>query len=124
MSGKMAITFMYSLDEENYLKDYLKILKSILKSESKICYITFNRTAESLKEYCQKNGMDSSKLIVIDMISPRFMECADKNNIYYPDINDLVKDVKSVIDIIARNNRTSLLIDTMSSMQVYYDNKT
>jgi len=114
---------MYSLDENNYLFDIRKLLKTILMTLNKVCYISLNKTAESVIEFCKENGIDTQKLIIIDMISPRLGNTKARKNVSYIKIDDSKKVVGSVIDVLKKEKCDALIIDSLSTLHIYFEEK-
>jgi len=119
----MPLSFMYSLEEETYLYDIKILLSTLIKSLNKILYISFNKTGESINSFCRENGIDSSKLVIIDMISPRIRECTDAGNIHYVNVDDVASAAKEIIKLMESNHCNSFVLDSLSTMSIYYDDR-
>jgi len=112
---------MYSMDSDDQsLDDMHKLLKILLKDFNRICYITLNKSGESVKEFCKENDIDFKKIVVVDMISSRFRKCQSEDSIFYSDLIDLEQNFKEVINLIEKEKCDALILDSLSTMQIYY----
>ena len=114
---------MYSLEEETYLYDITILLKTLLSHIDKVCYISFNKTGESIRVFCDQNNIDFSRILVIDMISPRLRDCKNTDNIFYTNLENLTDAAKEIIKIMENNSCRSYILDSLSTMNIYYDEK-
>jgi hypothetical protein len=119
----MPLSFMYSLEEETYVYDIKVLLSTLLKSLNKILYISFNKTGDGINSFCTESGIDTSKLVIIDMISPRIKECKNTGNVYYVEIEDIAASAKQIIRIMEDEACNSFLLDSLSTMSIYYDDR-
>jgi hypothetical protein len=119
----MALSFIYSLELENYLEDIQKLIKTMLTTLNRACYISLDKSGDSVYEFCKENQINLKKVFIIDMISSRFKKCKSKKDIVYLDVNDLDKNLKLIIKAIEKNKCDALILDSLSSFQIYYPEK-
>mgnify|MGYP005651345521 CR=1 FL=1 len=103
-------------EKENYFKDILKIIK---KSNQKICYVTFNKTCEAIKESLKKEKIPLSKVFIIDCISgiiktPKPSECYT----FVSEAYDLPV-IKKLIKKAIKEDYTYIIFDALSNMVIY-----
>lgn len=116
----MNLTCLYSLSQESYLEDVKRLLYLMLANLNRICYISFNKSGESVIEFCKENGIDTNKMVIIDLVSARFKKISSKNNIVYLEVKELKKELKNIIIIIKKFQCDSIIFDSLSTLPVYY----
>lgn len=117
----MDLNFLYGLNSDSYLIDIRRLLEYLLKNLNKICYISLNKSAESIIDFCKENNIDIEKIHIIDMVSPRFKTCKNKKGVTYTDIKNLENTLKSVTKIIKKEKCDSIILDSLSTMRIYYN---
>jgi KaiC/GvpD/RAD55 family RecA-like ATPase len=117
------LSFMYGIDVDNYLFDIRKLLQMMMVNLNKICYISLNKSGESVYEFCKENNFDLKKMIVVDMVSSRFKKCSSERGIIYLEVQNLEKELKAITQIIQKNRCSAILFDSLSTLQIYYDEK-
>jgi|TARA_B100002003_G_scaffold241302_1_gene262830 hypothetical protein len=103
-------------EKENYFKDILKIIK---KSDQKICYVTFNKTCDAIKNSLKKEQIALSKVFIIDCISgiikkPKPSECCAFISEPY-DLPAIKKLIKKAI----KEDYTYIIFDALSNIVIY-----
>jgi hypothetical protein len=114
--NKMGMILKQVEEKENYFKDILKIIK---KSKQKVCYITFNKTCDSLKNSFKKEKIPLSKVFIIDCISgiikkPKPSECCAFISEPY-DLPGIKKLIKKAI----KEDYTYIIFDALSNIVIY-----
>ena len=119
----MKTNFIYSLNEESYLVDVNILIKTLLSSMEKVCYISLNKSAESIKESLKKNNIPDSNIVIVDMISSRFKKPSPKERVYYFDITNEKNTTKFIVEVIEKEKCEGVIIDSLSTMNIYYQEK-
>lgn len=119
----MGNCFLYSINENNYLFDVRRLIKILLTTLDKVCYISMNKSAESLITFFKENQINPSNIVIVDMISSRFKKPAPQDNTYFFNVSNAKKTTDYIIDIIKKEKCEGLIIDSLSTMSIYYDLK-
>ena len=101
-----------------YNDDIIKVMKEL--SGSSICYVTLNKTADSLKELFKKNKINIDKVTFIDAISKtikKVPEMSDK--IYYVSSPGALTEISLVITKFIKHNFNYLIFDSLTNLLVY-----
>lgn len=119
----METNFIYSLNEESYLRDVKTLIKTLLSTLDKVCYISLNKSSESMKEFLEENDIPSSKVVIVDMISARFKKPEEKKNVYYYNLKKENNTTKFIVEIIEKEDCEGVIVDSLSTMSIYYEIK-
>jgi KaiC/GvpD/RAD55 family RecA-like ATPase len=96
------------------------LIKTVLAELDKVCYISLNKSGESVYEFCKENNINTDKMFVIDMISSRFRKCKSVKSIEYLPVSSLEKQMKAVIKVLKKKKCDSVIFDSLSALKVYY----
>lgn len=113
--------FLLILANENeYAGQLCELLKSLGSSESnKICYICASRPYKDVLEDLRKNGVDSSAISFIDLLSSHYgFPEPRKNCIFVGAPNDL-NSIRDAIETLAERGCNIILLDTISTLLEY-----
>lgn len=102
--------------------DYNDLIVSNMKklSGKSICYVTLNKTSDSLKELFKKNKIDISDLVFVDGISKTIKNVPDQaDSVYYVSSPGSLTEISLVIDKFLRHNFNYLIFDSLTSLLVY-----
>lgn len=116
----MQSNFIYSISDNNYFFDVRRLIKTLLLSLKKVCYISLNKSAESLKVFFNENEINSSSVIIVDMISSRFRKTSPAGQSYFLNIDDEKNLIKEINQIIEKESCEGVIVDSLSTMRVYY----
>jgi len=119
----MKYNYLYSIRDKRYLFDVQQLIKTLLMNIDRVCYVSLNKSAERLREYFKESNIDPKNIVIIDMISTRFKKPEDRKGVYYFDVSDEEKTTKFITNILKKEKSEALIIDSLSTMSVYYDQK-
>ena len=119
----MKLSNLYTPRDRKYIEDVSKLIKKTLFDMGSVCYISLDKSGDSVLEFCKKNKIDLKKVIIIDMISNRFKKCKSTKNIIYLEIENMNKNFIEISKIIEKNRCSSIIFDSISNLQVYYSKK-
>lgn len=103
-------------------KDYFsRILDEILKSDKKVCYVSFNKTFFSIKDSFKDNKLSEDKFYVVDCISASMFSV--EKNTYCSFIED-PKDTSGIAKGITKaldKGYNFVIVDMLSNLRVHID---
>ncbi|MBU1975163.1 MAG: hypothetical protein KKG59_02030 [Nanoarchaeota archaeon] len=121
----MTTSFIYAIDVDNYLFDVRKVIRIALKNLDKIFYISLNRTAKNIKQFCIESDVDPKKIFILDMVSNRFRTPDPQEDVMYLDItSDPSNSLKQIVEALESHRCDTILFDSLSTLELYYDVKT
>ncbi len=104
-------------------QDYRELVNSTAKTvakEGSVCYITLNKTSESLKESFSKKDVDLSKIIFIDAITRTISEGPMQNTgVYFVKSPAALTDISILVDKMISHNFKFFILDSISTLMVY-----
>lgn len=110
------------LPEVDYTQKIIQRLSKIPKKEV-ICYVSLNKTYNSLIGKLNDAKINSSNMFFIDTISPTIFKKLSNKNCIYVDSLDLNNFATIILDTIRVNKITTVVFDSISSMLVYKTDK-
>ncbi len=114
-SNQTILLIMPSVD---YNKDIVSIMKKL--SGKSICYVTLNKTSESLKELFKKNKVKSDEIVFIDAISKTFKSMPDSGEgVYYISSPAALTEISIAIDRFLRHGFEYIIFDSLTNLLIY-----
>jgi len=106
------------VDGVHYNDLILKTVKSL--SKGSICYITLNKTYESLKEHFKKNRINLKNIVFIDAISPTLKKTPkEMPNCYFVSSPAALTELAIVIDKFLEHKFDYLIFDSLTNLMIY-----
>jgi KaiC/GvpD/RAD55 family RecA-like ATPase len=112
-------TVLLLIPGNEYPEDISKIVKDL--ADKKVCYITLNKTSESIKELFTKSKVNLKNIMFVDAISKSFKKDmkSDEKSIYVSSPGALTE-LSIVINKLLKTNEFDYLIfDSITTMTVY-----
>jgi len=114
-SNQTALLLMPSTDYNDVMIDTMKNLAG-----SSICYVTANKTSDSLKEIFEKNKISMDNIVLIDAISKTFKKTPSQaENVYYVSSPGALTELSLVVDKFLKHNFDYLIFDSLTNLIVY-----
>jgi len=111
------------IGEEQYLMELHKIVKSVIKAHSKICYVCLNRPYKEVIDELMSKGIDTAKFFFIDTLSSHYTtEGGNKNCIILQEPIRLLNIREAIRSAIEKEKCSVVLFDTFSTMLAYESN--
>lgn len=112
------------LPSETYAERTVQIAKE-LAAKGSVCYVTLNKTFESLKEIFQKKGIDTKNFVFVDAISGSFKETRVKvDQCYYVSSPDSLTEISIAISNALGDGCEFLIFDSISNLFIYNKSET
>lgn len=108
-------TVLFLLSSIHYNELVYKIIKQVDKK--KICYVTTNKSAESLKKLYKKQKISMSNTIFIDSVLGNKND--DSDNIYYCSSPEALTELSLVISKFLEHDFEYIVFDTVTSLLIY-----
>lgn len=112
----MTITVNYVSEKEDYFKKF--ILNKIIKNKGKICYITYNKSCDSLKEELAKKKININNIYFIDCVTKLLKEPQDNEQCKFIqpyEIKILEKHAENFI----KKGANLILFDSISNLLIH-----
>ena len=98
-----------------YIIEFVKQL-----SKKSVCYVTLNKTFESLVEVFRKNGVHTQNVVFIDAISKTMKQMPDQTeNCFYCTSPAALTELSITIDTFLRHNFDYIVFDSLTNLLVY-----
>jgi hypothetical protein len=111
-------TLLLIMNTTQYNDSMVDILKKI--SGGSVCYMTANKTYDSLKEVFEKNKVDLKNVVFIDAISKTFKKSPDQaENVYYISSPGALTEMSLVISKFLRHNFEYFVFDSLTNLGIY-----
>jgi KaiC/GvpD/RAD55 family RecA-like ATPase len=105
-------------DSEKYNALIVDVMKKI--SGRKVCYVTLNKTYDSLKELFTKKKVDLKNTVFIDAISKTFMkEPSQTSGCYYCSSPSAFTEIALSINKFLKHDFEYLIFDSVTNMLIY-----
>lgn len=102
--------------------NYSNMVPNILKKlgDSKICYVTLNKTHQSLQELFQKKGIKTKNIVFIDCISKTIKECPNYiEGCYFVQSPAALTELSLCISKVLVQNYKYLIFDSLTNLLIY-----
>jgi len=101
--------------------EYNEIIVNVLKKLSgNICYVTLNKTCDSLKELFKKKKIKTDNIVFIDAISKTIKNVPDQSEgVYYVSSPGAMTELSLVIEKFLRHKFDYLIFDSLTNLLVY-----
>ncbi len=101
---------------------YNEILVDIAKklSNKNVCYVTINKTYESLKETFEKNKINLKNIVFIDAISKSIKKAPEQGNqVYYVSSPGALTELSLVISKFLKHDFDYIIFDSLTNLSIY-----
>ena len=113
-------TCMLMVPSHEYHKNLIHVSKEL--SHNKICYVTLNKTYESLKELLNKTGIKTNNFVFIDGISRTFAgNKANTNDCFFVPSPGHLKELKEHIEKCLSKRYDILILDSLANTFQHVD---
>ncbi len=114
-------TILLLMSGIEYNKTMVKVVKEL--SGKSVCYVTSNKTFDSLKETFKKNKVEFKDMVFIDSISKSLKKVPDSaDQVYYVSNPGALTELSVVIGKFLRHDFDYLIFDSVTNLNIY--NKT
>jgi KaiC/GvpD/RAD55 family RecA-like ATPase len=92
-------------------------------SKKSVCYVTLNKTYDSLKELFEKKGVNMKNMVFIDAISKTIKKIDDnEDNCYYVSSPSALTEISLAISKFLKHDFDYLIFDSLTNLTVYEKN--
>ncbi|MEK6960443.1 MAG: hypothetical protein AABX47_04680 [Nanoarchaeota archaeon] len=103
---------------ENYNNTILETMRALSGKDA--CYVTLNKTSDSLKEIFRKKKIPTENILFIDAISKTIKETpATSERCYYVSSPAAMTEISIIINKVLENRFQYILFDSLTSLLVY-----
>lgn len=103
---------------EKYSQTVVDIARAL--SKKSLCYVTLNKTFDSLKEEFKKKKVNTENIIFIDAISKTIKQVPQQtDSCYYVSSPGSLTEISIAIDRFLRHNFEYLVFDSLTNMLIY-----
>jgi KaiC/GvpD/RAD55 family RecA-like ATPase len=114
-SNKTVLLIMPGIEYNETILDVLRQLAG-----KSICYVTLNKTFDSLKELFEKNGINISNIVFIDAISKTIKSVPSQTkNCYFCSYPGALTEISLAISKFLRHNFEYLIFDSLTNLLIY-----
>ena len=102
--------------------EYNEVIVDTLKqlSGKSICYVTLNKTYNSLKELFKKNKIDTKNIVFIDAISKTIKNMPDQTEgCYFCSYPGALTEISVAISKLLNHNFEYLVFDSLTNLLIY-----
>jgi KaiC/GvpD/RAD55 family RecA-like ATPase len=102
--------------------EYNKIIIDVIKqiSEKNVCYVTLNKTHNSLRELFEKNKIDTSSIVFIDAISKVIKDVPSQTKgCYFCSYPGALTEISTTISKFLRHDFDYLIFDSLTNLSIY-----
>jgi KaiC/GvpD/RAD55 family RecA-like ATPase len=94
--------------------------KDISKSNSKVCYVTLNKTYLSIAKTFANSKIDLNKFYFLDLITPNLFKPEPSENCGFLDISQGIESFsEKLIELVQTTGSKHIIFDSISSFLVY-----
>jgi KaiC/GvpD/RAD55 family RecA-like ATPase len=111
-------TLLLIMDSFDYNKDLIKTAKQL--SGKKVCYVTLNKTHDSLKELFIKNKVDTKNFACIDAISKTIKNMpSQKGHCTFCSSPAALTEISLAVSKLLKNGFEYLIFDSLTNLLIY-----
>ncbi len=108
------------LKESEYLGKLKDMLKSVEKTNTKICYVCLSKPYKDVVAEIEESGMSTDGIFFIDVLSSHYGPPEPSNNcIFLSSPSDLEEIRKSIMVAVEEKNCSAVIFDTISTLLIY-----
>ena len=126
--GKLGIkkseVVVVVIPDNTYSTDIIDVIGELAQDYSTICYVSLNKSYESLKKPLEEKKIDIDKFLFLDAVAKTSKPDEEVNRIIINSVSALT-DLSIAITKAIENGRIgSLIFDSLSTMLIYHDDAT
>ena len=111
-------TILLLIPSTEYARAELEIMQSL--SGKNVCYVTLNKTCESLVETFKKKGINLDNIVFIDAIAKTFSKAPDqRDKCYYVSSPAALTEIAIEIDVFLKHGYDYLVFDSLTNLLIY-----
>ncbi|MBW2966748.1 hypothetical protein KY342_06615, partial [Candidatus Woesearchaeota archaeon] len=111
-------TLLLIMDSLGYNEDIVNTIKQL--SDKKVCYVTLNKTHNSLREIFKKAKVNMENLVFIDAISKTIKNVADKSDCcYFCSSPGALTEISLIISKLLNQGFEYLIFDSLTNLLIY-----
>ena len=111
-------TVLMIMRSSGYNNDILETMKQL--SGKNVCYVTLNKTCDSLKELFEKNKVDIKNVVFIDTISRTIKKAPDQTeHSYFCSSPGALTEISLIISKFLMHNFEYLIFDSLTNLLIY-----
>ena len=114
-SSQTCLALVPSMEYNNVIVDMVKPL-----AKKNVCYVTLNKTYDSLKELFSKKSVDVKNIVFIDAISATIKDVPDQTTgCYFVSSPSALTELSLVISKFIRHGFDYLIFDSLTNLMIY-----
>ncbi len=115
-SNKTVLALIPSIE---YNKHLVKMVKELSK-EGSICYVTLNKTFDSLIELFEKKRINVKNIVFVDAITKTFRHVPDQTEkVYFCSSPEALTEISIAINKLLEHNFKFLIFDSLTNLIIY-----
>jgi len=102
--------------------DYNAVAIDVAKKLSKkpVCYVSLNKSADSLKELFKKNNVNVGNIVFIDAITKTFKDVPDQTDgVYFVQSPAALTEISITINKVLKHGFEYLIFDSLTNLLIY-----
>ncbi len=116
-------TILLVMSGKKYNTEIVKNVKK-LATKNSVCYVTLNKTSDSLKELFEKKKVNLENITFVDCITKSIKNTAQQGyNVYFISSPGALTELSLVITKFMRHKFEYLIFDSLTNMVVYQNQK-
>lgn len=113
--NQSVLLIMPGLEYNHVVLDTIKKL-----SEKSVCYVTLNKTFDSLKELSKKNNIDLKDIVFVDAISKTIKETPDQaDGSYFVSSPGALTELSIAVNKLLAHGFEYLIFDSITNIAIY-----
>ena len=115
-SSKTLLVIMPSIDYNKIMADVIKQL-----SGKSICYVTLNKTYNSLRELFEKNNIDISSIVFVDAISKTIKDTPNQTKgCYFCSSPGALTEISATLSKFLNHKFEYIIFDSLTNLLIYH----
>lgn len=111
-------TLLLLMSSTDYNSEIVDVVKKL--NGKNICYVTLNKTSESLKELFTKKKIKTENIVFIDAISKTIKNVSDQSKgVYYVSNPGALTELSIVIEKFLRHKFDCIIFDSLTNLLIY-----
>lgn len=111
------------IPSKSYMENTVEVTKQ-LAEKGNVCYVTFNKTVDSLCEIFEKKGIKKDKFLFIDTISASLKQTPKQDEkCYYINSPESIPELSDAISRALKHGFDYLVFDSLTNLFIYQEEK-
>jgi poly-D-alanine transfer protein DltD len=111
-------TILLVMSSTSYNREIVSVIKKL--AGKNVCYVTLNKTSDSLKELFKKNKVKLENIVFIDAISKSIKSTPNQGeSVYYVSSPGALTELSISISKFLNHNFDYLIFDSLTNMLIY-----